>query len=290
MKHLCRGLALLLAALLLATPVLAIGFQAEEIYESVFVIYSGSALGSGFALGENCVVTNAHVIEDPEDVTVLTYGGQEFAARVVGMDPVLDIAVLAVPTTLPYLRVADPAKASIGDDIYAIGAPKSMAYTLTKGVISAKDRPVDRGTYLQIDAAINKGNSGGPLLDDTGAVLGMNTLKMTDSEGIGLAIPIDVVCTYLESLGIGLGTEGNVQGRLDAPSETPLPGHTPDATEPGKKQEKKSASPDPITLIACVSLGLNVVLTLALFFRRRKSTPPPPDPRERTDFEIDILE
>ena len=91
-----------------------------------------------------------------------------------------------------------------GDDIYAIGAPKGMAYTLTKGGVSAKERMIGNKSYIQIDAAINEGNSGGPLLNDAGQVLGMNTLKMSDSEGIGLAIPVNRICEYLKSLGIEL--------------------------------------------------------------------------------------
>ena len=276
----------------------AIGFEAETVYESVFVIYSGNSLGSGFAVGENCIVTNAHVIGNPRSITVETYGGTKHKASVLGMNEQLDIAVLIVKDAqFPYLDIADLSTMKTGDDIYAIGAPHGMAYTLTKGGISAKERTVGNQTYIQIDAAINEGNSGGPLLNDAGQVLGMNTLKMSDSEGIGLAIPVSRICDYLKSLGIELNTNGNVVDSVTIPEET-----KPSDTQPGGNNESKEPSDDQddeqrtpaITYIAVVvaalSLAANVILTVLLINEKKKSTVVPYDPSERTDFDIDILE
>lgn len=275
----------------------AIGFEAEKAYESVFVIYSGNSLGSGFAVGENCIVTNAHVIDNPRSITVETYGGTKYKASVLGMNEQQDIAVLIVKdATFPYLDIADLSTMKTGDDIYAIGAPKGMAYTLTKGGVSAKERMIGNQSYIQIDAAINEGNSGGPLLNDAGQVLGMNTLKMSDSEGIGLAIPISRVCEYLKSLGIELNTNGNVVDSVEIPEET-----KPSDTKPGDDDESKEPSDDhdeqrtpAITYIAVViaalSLAGNVVLAVLLIHEKKRSTVVPYDPSERTDFDIDILE
>lgn len=275
----------------------AIGFEAEQAYESVFVIYSGNSLGSGFAVGENCIVTNAHVIDNPRSITVETYGGTKYKASVLGMNEQQDIAVLIVKdATFPYLDIADLSTMKTGDDIYAIGAPKGMAYTLTKGGVSAKERMIGNQAYIQIDAAINEGNSGGPLLNDAGQVLGMNTLKMSDSEGIGLAIPISRVCEYLKSLGIELNTNGNVVDSVEIPEET-----KPSDTKPGDDDESKEPSDDhdeqrtpAITYIAVViaalSLAGNVVLAVLLIHEKKRSTVVPYDPSERTDFDIDILE
>ena len=281
-----------------ALSVGAIGFEAEQAYESVFVIYSGNSLGSGFAVGENCFVTNAHVIDNPRSITVETYGGTKYKASVFGMNEQLDIAVLIVKDAqFPYLDIADLSTMKTGDDIYAIGAPHGMAYTLTKGGISAKERTVGNQTYIQIDAAINEGNSGGPLLNDAGQVLGMNTLKMSDSEGIGLAIPVSRICDYLKSLGIELNTNGNVVDSVTIPEET-----KPSDTQPGGNNESKEPSDDQddeqrtpaITYIAVVvaalSLAANVILTVLLINEKKKSTVVPYDPSERTDFDIDILE
>lgn len=287
-----------LAAVLFASTVsaFAINFVAEETYESVFVIHSGNSLGSGFALGSNCVITNAHVIQDARHITVRSYDGTERSATVLGMDEDQDIAVLVVAgAQYPTLTVADMQLMQTGDDVYAIGAPKSMAYTLTKGVISAKERKVGRHTYIQIDAPINEGNSGGPLLNASGQVLGMNTLKMNDSEGIGMAIPIDRICLYLESLGVVLNDSGNVpegitpsepenQGQLTVPTETvDVPPQTPDYTIQADTSFIAWA-------VAGVSLVLNVILLALLLIKKQKNIKVQDDPSERTDFEIDILE
>ena len=292
-------LSLICVAVLLATPLSAqaIGFEAEEAYNSVFVIYSGNALGSGFALGKDCIVTNAHVISDETEVIVRDYNGQQYSAQVVGINEEQDIAVLGIwNVEFDYLTIANDSEMSIGDDIYAIGAPKSMAYTLTKGVISAKEREISRYTYIQIDAAINEGNSGGPLLNDVGQVVGMNTLKMSDSEGIGLAIPISRVCEYLKTLGIELDSAGNVMGTISASAgnaDTQIETHdNPKQEGNGEKQETKEF---PISAkisfwIAGISVLINIILVIALVYQRKKNLSIKYDPRERTDFDIDILE
>lgn len=274
----------------------AIGFEAEKTYESVFVIYSRNSLGSGFAVGENCIVTNAHVIDNVRSITVVTYGGTEYQASVLGINERDDIAVLIVKdASFPYLDIADLSTMKTGDDIYAIGAPKGMAYTLTKGGISAKERVVGNQSYIQIDAAINEGNSGGPLLNNAGQVLGMNTLKMSDSEGIGLAIPISRVCDYLKSLGIELTASGNVVSSVDFSEETHTSENISNDDENEYKTDYQEGQRVPaITYVACViaalSLAGNAVLAVLLINERKKCATLQYDPSERTDFDIDILE
>ena len=284
-------------AVLLALPLSAsaIGFTAEEKYNSVFVVTSGNALGSGFAVGENCIVTNAHVLDNPNNIVLTTYAGETHTAYLVGYDQDKDIAVLGVKDAkFTPLTVADYKSLNTGDDVYAIGAPKSMAYTLTKGVISAKEREIGKYEYIQTDAAINEGNSGGPLLNDAGNVIGINTLKMSDSEGIGLAIPMTVVSDFLKSLNIELDENGNV-------SETIVQETTDEGKDnPSEKDEDNDKNKNDIVktplivtilLIAlCVSVAGNIVLIISLVFQRRKNLNLKYDPRERTDFDIDILE
>lgn len=284
-------------AVLLATslPTFAIGFVAEEVYESVFVVYSGSSLGSGFAIGKDCILTNAHVIDNPDKVIVKTYSGEEYTAFVVGIDNEQDIAVLGVDgIEFPYLTVADSSSIKTGDDIYAIGAPKSMAYTLTKGVISAQNREIRGNRYIQIDAAINEGNSGGPLLNDSGQVLGINTLKMSDSEGIGLAIPMETVKSFLLNLNLEVDELGNVSGEIKSPSSS---NDTTDETKERDNGNKKtdeieSESSRPlivVCILAALSMIGNVILSIALVYQKKKNLNLQYDPRERTDFDIDIL-
>lgn len=272
----------------------AIGFEAETVYESVFVIYSGNSLGSGFAVGENCIVTNAHVISNDRNITVVTYGGTEYQTSVLGINEKEDIAVLIVKDAkFPYLTVADITIIKTGDDIYAIGAPKGMAYTLTKGGISAKERMIGNKSYIQIDAAINEGNSGGPLLNDAGQVLGMNTFKMSDSEGIGLAIPVSRICDYLESLSIKLNTTGNVMDRVEVPEDAPQNNDTNSenkGTDHTAEEPKTSIVTYVAIGVAALSLIGNVVLAVLLIYQKKKNLNLQYDPRERTDFDIDVLE
>ena len=284
-------------AVLLALPLSAsaIGFTAEEKYNSVFVVTSGNSLGSGFAVGENCIITNAHVLDNPNNIMLSTYAGETHTAYLVGYDQDKDIAVLGVKDArFTPLTVADYKSLNTGDDVYAIGAPKSMAYTLTKGVISAKEREIGKYKYIQTDAAINEGNSGGPLLNDEGNVIGINTLKMSDSEGIGLAIPMTVVGDFLKSLNIELDENGNVSETIvqeitnegkDNPSEKDKD------NDKNKIDVVKTPLVVTILLIAmCVSVAGNIVLIISLVFQRRKNLNLKYDPRERTDFDIDILE
>lgn len=282
-------------AVLLALPLSAsaIGFTAEEKYNSVFVVTSGNSLGSGFAVGENCIVTNAHVLDNPNNIVLTTYAGETHTAYLVGYDQDKDIAVLGVKDAkFTPLTIADYKKLNTGDDVYAIGAPKSMAYTLTKGVISAKEREIGKYKYIQTDAAINEGNSGGPLLNDEGNVIGINTLKMSNSEGIGLAIPMTVVSDFLKSLDIELDENGNVSETIvqetkdegkDEPSD--------EKDENGQKEPVKTPVIVTILLVAlCISVAGNVVFVILLVFQKRKNLNLKYDPRERTDFDIDILE
>lgn len=271
----------------------AIGFDAEKVYDSVFVIYSGNALGSGFAVGKDCIVTNAHVVENTDEVIVKSYSGEEYCAFVIGIDKEKDIAVLGVEgVEFSYLVLAADSEINIGEDIYAVGAPKSMEYTLTKGVISAQNREIGGNKYLQIDAAINEGNSGGPLLNDDGKVLGINTLKMSDSEGIGLAIPVNTLKDYLKILGLELNEEGNVVGDINSSyvsNESTDKDEQVDNKESELEQDKFSRLAVVIGVIAIVSIFCNILLIIALIYQKQKNLNYKYDPRERTDFDIDIL-
>ena len=282
-------------AVLLALPLSAsaIGFAAEEKYSSVFVVTSGNSLGSGFAVGENCIITNAHVLDNPNNIALTTYAGETHTAYLVGYDQDKDIAVLGVKDAkFTPLTIADYKALNTGDDVYAIGAPKSMAYTLTKGVISAKEREIGKYKYIQTDAAINEGNSGGPLLNDEGNVIGVNTLKMSDSEGIGLAIPMTVLSDFLKSLNIELDENGNVSETIIQETKEDEK-NKPSEKDDDKGQEKTLKTPLVVTLIIialCCSVAGNIVLVILLVFQKRKNLNLKYDPRERTDFDIDILE
>lgn len=280
-------LAMILASSLSAY---AIGFDTEEVYNSVFVIYSGNSMGSGFAIGENCIITNAHVINNQYDVIIETYGGEMKRAFIVALDERIDIALIGVAdATFTPLRVADLSTVSVGDDVYAIGAPNSLAFTLTKGVVSSKERLVSRQKFIQTDAAINTGNSGGPLLNDAGEVIGVNSYKMSDSEGIGLAIPIDVVVSFLETGEIELNESGNVVEPVieDPPADLPI---SEQPNDEGSMEKPPSVVTLVLAICLTISLALNIALIIILVFQKKKNQYVKTDPSERTDFDIEILD
>ena len=156
-----------------------------------------SALGSGFIIDEKgIVVTNNHVIQDAENIIVRVNGNEEYSAKVIGADPLSDIAVLQLDTKKKFIPVkfGDSDKARIGDWVLAIGNPYGQGGTVTSGIISARNRSIGLSRYedyIQTDASINSGNSGGPLFDMNGTVIGINTaiLGRSGSIGIGFSIP-----------------------------------------------------------------------------------------------------
>lgn len=280
-------LAMILASSLSAY---AIGFDTEEVYNSVFVVYSGNSMGSGFAIGENCIITNAHVINNQYDVRIETYGGEMKRAFIVSLDERIDIAIIGVKdASFTPLRVADLSKVNVGDDVYAIGAPNSLAFTLTKGVVSSKERLVGRQKYIQTDAAINSGNSGGPLLNDAGEVIGVNSYKMSDSEGIGLAIPIDVVVSFLETGEIELNESGNVIEPIVEEPQADFPVSEP-PNDDGSMEKPSSVVTLVLAICLVISVGLNIALIIILVFQKKKNQYVTTDPSERTDFDIEILD
>ena len=167
-----------------------------------------SALGSGFIIDEKgIVVTNNHVIQDAEDIIVRVNGDQEYKAKVVGADPLSDIAVLQLETKDKFTPVAfgDSDKARIGDWVIAIGNPFGLGGTVTSGIISARNRSIGLSRYedyIQTDASINSGNSGGPLFDMNGDVIGINTaiLGRNGSIGIGFSIPSNSANIVIDQL------------------------------------------------------------------------------------------
>ena len=156
-----------------------------------------SALGSGFIIdAKGIVVTNNHVIKGAEDILIRANGDKEYNAKIIGADPLSDIAVLQIESKDKFtpVKFGDSDKARIGDWVIAIGNPFGLGGTVTSGIISARNRAIGLTRYedyIQTDASINQGNSGGPLFDMNGDVIGINTaiLGQSGSIGIGFAIP-----------------------------------------------------------------------------------------------------
>jgi len=156
--------------------------------------------GSGFIISaDGLVLTNAHVVRDAKEVNVKLQDRTEHRARVLGVDPSTDIAVLKIDAVgLPAVVLGDPSQVRVGDYVLAIGAPFGFEQSATQGIVSAKGRALpgdSRVPFIQTDAAVNPGNSGGPLFDGAGRVIGINSQIYSSSggfQGLAFAIPIDV--------------------------------------------------------------------------------------------------
>jgi serine protease Do len=167
------------------------------------------SMGSGFVIdASGYVVTNNHVVEGAEDISITLQDGTRIEAELVGADAKTDLALLKVSSDkpLPFVELGDSDKARVGDVVLAVGNPFGLGGTVTSGIISARSRNINSGPYddfLQIDAAINRGNSGGPTFDTEGRVVGINTAIFSPSGGsvgIGFAIPSNLAKTVIAQL------------------------------------------------------------------------------------------
>ncbi|WP_218079967.1 HhoA/HhoB/HtrA family serine endopeptidase [Anthocerotibacter panamensis] len=172
--------------------------------------------GSGFIIKkEGLILTNAHVVDGADKVSVTLKDGRTFKGKVLGVDPLTDVAVVQIPAqNLPTVALGDSERLKPGEWAIAIGNPLGLDNTVTTGIISATGRsssqvgsPGERVNFIQTDAAINPGNSGGPLLNQNGEVIGMNTAIIQGAQGLGFAIPVNRVRYIAERL----TTEGKVE-------------------------------------------------------------------------------
>jgi Do/DeqQ family serine protease len=166
-------------------------------------------IGSGFIINSNGeIITNAHVVHGVKMVTVTLKDGRTFKGKVMGSDPVTDVAVVKISANnLPTVSLGNSEQLQPGQWVIAIGNPLGLDNTVTQGIVSATGRSSsqvgmqdERVNYIQTDAAINPGNSGGPLLNVAGQVIGMNTAIIKDTQGLGFAIPINTAKTIANQI------------------------------------------------------------------------------------------
>lgn len=172
--------------------------------------FKTSALGSGFIIDKSgLIVTNNHVIQDADEIIVKLNDEHKFDAKVIGRDPLTDLALIKIEpedTKLKTLPLGDSDETEIGDWVVAIGNPLGLEWTITAGIVSAKGREIGSGPYdnfLQTDASINPGNSGGPLINMDGEVVAINTAIIPSGQGLGFAVPVNMLKELLPKLKTG---------------------------------------------------------------------------------------
>ena len=189
-------------------------FGQQDPFEEFFNNYFGrmpreqknKSLGSGFIVSQDgYILTNNHMVEKADEVTVTLLDKEEFKAKIIGTDPKIDIALIKIDAKkkLPHVALGDSDRLEVGEWVVAIGNPFGLGHTVTAGIVSAKGRIIGSGPYddyIQTDASINFGNSGGPLFNLKGEVIGINTAIIQGGQGIGFAIPIQLAKSVLEQL------------------------------------------------------------------------------------------
>lgn len=175
----------------------------EKVIKGVVSVGTDKSAGTGFVVNSSgYIVTNLHVVQGAQYIKILTYDNIIYNAQVVGIDPVADIALLKSNGTFEYLTLANSDNIQLGEKVIAIGNPLGLSFTVTSGIVSALDRVGSNGmaSYIQTDVTLNPGNSGGPLINTNGEVIGINNFKIGGAEGLGFALESNVIKAVVNSL------------------------------------------------------------------------------------------
>jgi S1-C subfamily serine protease len=223
---------------------------------------SSTRVGSGFIVNpEGYALTNAHVINGAGKLVVSLKNGKKVSASVIAGDQKRDLAIIRLSVAnLPVAVLGDSRKVKSGDSVVAIGSPHGLDHTVTSGIISKLKREINGGIYLQTDAALNEGNSGGPLISTDGQVIGINTMIERNAEGLGFAIPINDAFRLLKSMGVAVVTPLENKGV----AATRAGAHR--ASESPAIAEKAPLRPVIILIVALII----AVAVAALVVRRRR--------------------
>lgn len=268
----CLFLFLSLALLALALPLAAqqdMSAAIARVNDSVFTLKAGESVGSGFVVTpQGDALTCKHVVGDAKEVEVTLANGEKAKATVAATDATRDLALLKLDRTgLPAVVFTPSAGLKPGMRVAAVGAPLGLKNSATEGVVSALDREVKGQKYLQIDAALNKGNSGGPVVDATGQVVGIATATVQDASNVGFALPSEVVLDFLKAQNITASLPLKKEGgeALPPSSAAPTtPGTTP-APAPPTPMPMPMPTPPPAPqnwTMPVLSLLISVVVSL----------------------------
>ncbi|PIN94036.1 hypothetical protein COU54_00695 [Candidatus Pacearchaeota archaeon CG10_big_fil_rev_8_21_14_0_10_31_24] len=163
----------------------------DDAVKSVVTVRTDRSIGTGFVVDDRgFIVTNNHVIDGANQIVVLTYDKKILPATLIGTNVFKDVALLRIEGNYPALAIADSDTLKVGNKVIAIGNPLGLSFTVTEGIISALNRagPTQIEEYIQTDVSLNPGNSGGPLIDTSGNVIGINNFKVGEAESLGFAL------------------------------------------------------------------------------------------------------
>jgi len=168
----------------------------ENSVKAVVSVRTEKSIGTGFLVSPaGYIVTNSHVITGGMFVKIFDYDGQEYDAKVIGNDPFTDVALLKITGLFDSLEFSNSDDVQVGEKVIAIGNPLGLSFTVTQGIVSAVHRTGPNGLedYVQTDVTLNPGNSGGPLIDKDGKVIGVNNFKLGNAEGLGFALESNII-------------------------------------------------------------------------------------------------
>jgi len=177
----------------------------EDVVKAVVSVRTDVSQGSGFIINEEgYVVTNSHVISGAEEIQVLTYEEGLKSAELVGYDVEGDIALLKISWGYDYLRFDDSDEARIGENVIAVGNPHGLSFSVTEGIISALNRNgfSNEEAYIQTDVPLNPGNSGGPLINKVGKVIGVNNWKIGGAESLGFSLESNYAIDLINDIAV----------------------------------------------------------------------------------------
>lgn len=286
-------LRLLPVVLLLAVAAVAWGQfsdAADKVRDAVVTVTADKSVGAGFIVNaEGYALTNNHVVDKAKSVKVRLRNGDEVAAEVVEAAAARDLCLLKLDRQhLPAVQFASSAKLKQGDEVAAVGAPFGLPNSLSTGTVSATEREIDGQQFIQIDAPLNKGNSGGPVINKSGLVVGVASKAVKEGQDLGFAIPSDEVMAFLGSKNVAFeaalgdaprtATESASEGSTEGAAGSGDEGAEEPATSaaPALPPAAPAAPPSPLSrpwaiLAAAAVVAFLVALVTALVVARQKA-------------------
>lgn len=238
----------------------------ERVDPSVVTVRAGNRGGAGFVVSaDGYMVTNAHVVSKARQVDVKLASGDSQQATVVAVDGERDLALLKAPVRVAPVTLGASETLKPGEEVAALGAPLGLEHSVTKGCVSSRARRLGSREFVQIDAALNPGNSGGPVINARGAVIGVSTVVAKNAQNVGFAVPSEVLAAFLDEQGVRY-TVAAGENLRPAASPPPPAARPPDQVAPPLEAAPALSLPMIIAIAVVVSV-LCSALTSVLVVR-----------------------